>query len=374
MAALILPSRRVVQPQGPVEIDWSNPITRGLVACLVDLGSGKFDYVSKKFAAPVGSTIVPAGFANSYGPNYDASNSHALAVGTVNPEFASIFALAIRTAGTPQQYSGPVGVSQSGGANRAFAFETGPGVGVFPDTNTYFSAWNSSGTRFNLLPIFELTPLGQRQTIGLTAGGGSMSAYGNGRLITSGAGPLTMQTLHSLNTGESNGLQWPGFVPVAYLWKRPVAEAEYASLNQAPYQVLRPIQRRIIVDMGAASPIFRPAGDLATTGWTSTGTGFADQINEVTADDLTFVTSPDLLAATPLVISLSSAQNAGTYTARYRQQRTGADGESRIVFMTSGDVDVGDTPWTAAGASFALHEVNFTLSGTATKFRIEVRP
>ena len=38
MAALILPSRRVVQPQGPVEVDWSNPLTSGLV--LLDLQPG----------------------------------------------------------------------------------------------------------------------------------------------------------------------------------------------------------------------------------------------------------------------------------------------------------------------------------------------
>lgn len=36
MAALILPSRRGVQPQHPVEVDWSNPLTSGLV---LDIGA-----------------------------------------------------------------------------------------------------------------------------------------------------------------------------------------------------------------------------------------------------------------------------------------------------------------------------------------------
>ena len=47
MAALILPSRRVVQPQGPLEIDWSHPFNKSITHC-IPLNGCPIDVVTKK--------------------------------------------------------------------------------------------------------------------------------------------------------------------------------------------------------------------------------------------------------------------------------------------------------------------------------------
>ena len=119
---------------------------------------------------------------------------------------------------------------------------------------------------------------------------------------------------------------------------------------------------------------YRPSSDVTTTGWTSTGANFFGVIDEAPSDDADYVTSPAVTGSPgPLVLGLSPSIPAGSRIARIRARRTETVGEIRQVFLDAGDVEVGATAWVALTTSFALYEPTVTLTGTATKIKLEVR-
>lgn len=118
---------------------------------------------------------------------------------------------------------------------------------------------------------------------------------------------------------------------------------------------------------------YRPTGDITTTGWTSTGANFYGTLDESPSSDTDYVTSPAVNASPgPLVMNITSIP-AGSRIARIRARRTDTVGEIRQVFLDASDVEVGVTAWVALTNSFALYEPTVTLTGTATKVRLEVR-
>lgn len=118
---------------------------------------------------------------------------------------------------------------------------------------------------------------------------------------------------------------------------------------------------------------YRPSGDVTTTGWTSTGANFYDQLNETPSNDSSFVTSPPLGATTdPLTLDIAS-MSAGNYIARFRARKTQTTGEVRMVFLGAGGASVGETAWQPVTTSFALYELPVTLTATSARVRLDVR-
>ncbi len=119
--------------------------------------------------------------------------------------------------------------------------------------------------------------------------------------------------------------------------------------------------------------VYRPASDVTTTGWTSTGANFFGVLDESPSSDADYVTSPNVSASPgPLVMGIDPIP-AGQKVARFRARRTASVGELRQVFLNSSDVEVGATAWVALTGTFALYEPTVYLTGTATKVRVEVR-
>jgi len=118
---------------------------------------------------------------------------------------------------------------------------------------------------------------------------------------------------------------------------------------------------------------YRPSGDVTTTGWTSTGSNFYDQINETPSNDASYVTSPPLGATTdPLTLDIAS-MSAGNYIAKFRARKTQTTGEMRMVFLGAGGASVGETAWQPVTTSFALYELPVTLTATSARVRLDVR-
>lgn len=119
---------------------------------------------------------------------------------------------------------------------------------------------------------------------------------------------------------------------------------------------------------------YRPANGGTGDGWTSTAASLGAALNEATPDDASFITSPDIASAPgPATLDLDAPMPAGTYTARFRARRTLTAGEARLVLLDAGNGVVGSTSWQVLASTPALYEQVVTLSGTATKFQIEVR-
>lgn len=122
-----------------------------------------------------------------------------------------------------------------------------------------------------------------------------------------------------------------------------------------------------------SSGLYRPIADVTTTGWATTAGTRVGAINEISANDTSYVTSP-VLSGTPGGLTVTVPEMpAGSYMTRMRARRTGATGEARVVYLTSADVQVGATSWQALTDNWATYALNVTLTGTAARARIEVR-
>lgn len=118
---------------------------------------------------------------------------------------------------------------------------------------------------------------------------------------------------------------------------------------------------------------YRPSSDVVTTGWTSTGTTLAGAINELSPNDATFITSPDVSGTPGAYTADVPPIPAGNYMRRLRARRTGATGEIRLLYLDAGGAEVGVTPWQALTSTMTTYSVGVTLTGIAVRLRIEVR-
>jgi len=225
-------------------------------------------------------------------------------------------------------------------------------------------------------------------------GNGPSRAYINGKpavnlqnSLTSGGlpAPPSQVALGAMHRSEGylrnfNGdVEWAAAMWLDSATAFSLDDARAAAMYEAgyPYNLFAPPERDIwvpqAVDPGSVT-FFRPASDVSTTGWTSTEASLAAALNEATPNDASYITSPDIASAPePATFDLDVPMPAGSYTARFRARRTLTAGEARLVLLDAGSGVVGSTSWQVLASAPALYEQVVTLSGTATKFQIEVR-
>ena len=246
------------QPQVPVGIDWSNPITRGLKFAhnpssgAINLVNGQRALNSTAQDVTVGKSGKriqgeSAGFQSEYSPNGLESAGNSLTIFSV---------ITAQTA----QYLGSDGdcylLSTRDGSNNGWSFgryqATGGGatgnltrlalvlqnVAFYPETNY-------------TIPSFVDTPIALRVS-GSTASyfsfgmksssdetvGTQLSSSGN--LIHGGLGPY----------GTSYN-RWLDRAYCTMAWNRALSDAEIRSISQNPWQIFKPIARRLFVPVSA---------------------------------------------------------------------------------------------------------------------------
>lgn len=112
---------------------------------------------------------------------------------------------------------------------------------------------------------------------------------------------------------------------------------------------------------------------MSAPGWSSTAGSLSAAINEATADDASYITSPDVSGtADPFRFSIGPVAS-GTVTKTVRARRTGAGGEVRLVLLSSGGATVGESAWQSLTADWAAYPLSVTLTGAATQGEIQVR-
>ena len=111
---------------------------------------------------------------------------------------------------------------------------------------------------------------------------------------------------------------------------------------------------------------------LYGSGWVpSTGSDLFGCIDESTASDVDYITSPDL--STSATMGLTASVPAGNWAVNVRGRRMGVTGSIRVVLLSSGGAPVGTSSWQPLTAGFADYSFNVTTSGAADRFRIEVQ-
>lgn len=123
--------RRTSQPRGPVPIDWSNPLTRGLVFCAVPIGPTFIDLVTGELGTPSGT--VNSGFRSPADGRSRLSAGYALS----------------GNGGTSSEYvSWPVSLSRGGAITSVGAIFALGGTTEQVDGNQYMLGGNTEVLSF----------------------------------------------------------------------------------------------------------------------------------------------------------------------------------------------------------------------------------
>ena len=230
MAEYIPPSKRISQPKQFVEIDWSNPITNGLVEVITP--SLSRSVVSKIIPTTTGTVTTSFG---RDGVNFTTTNN----VATTYKEYA----------GTFSQISGPFTFlllynftstsSFSASARVAGNFTAATsGYEIAPSTTNFRALFSSATTTTSLTGSVLST--GRKVDV-LKYDGTTGYYYENGKLSASAAGAYVAPTTNfRIGADNGTGVTTPANVYLAVLFNRSLSDAEIRELTNNPWLVFKP--------------------------------------------------------------------------------------------------------------------------------------
>lgn len=253
-------TKRYQQPQSGGQIDWANPLTRGL--SFASTGANDFDYAKKAALVytPVSgtfSTQVTAqgvGSVNTGATCYKKTNTDVFGNGDVTALF--------------------IGSPTSGGSNPSMALRQSGDVGsVFLSANSdendnYVSGQlclrllQSGVNRSSVKAAGAIDGSLSCYVIGKSAGSGF--AYKNGIPLTAttsgtlAGSPTAVADTINVGTNETNGSMAFGAPLVAvYVWKRRLTDSEIRSISSNPWQVVKaPVEPTLLKTPGATGSAF----------------------------------------------------------------------------------------------------------------------
>jgi hypothetical protein len=285
---LFLPQRFSRQPQGPVAIDWGNPLSRGLVL--------DWSAVNPTINSIDGQRVVAA----------SPSPINALQVGRARDFTNSAFG---DTSFGPDYF--PL-IGENEATFEVLLRQTGasfyaPLVAKF-GSQIYFRCHNNAiEIGSNLVGFLSGTNGSFANNVWIYAVG-TLNAYGllktfvNGKLIDSLQGtPITSYFNNKFYPDNTSvfeiGPTFKGQIAFARMRKIPLNEAEIRALAQNPWQIYRP-SRAVFVSLGPSFQFSRPTTDVLT-GWTrvpASGT-HVSAINETVSNQSDYLqaTSPTLV-------------------------------------------------------------------------------
>lgn len=205
------------------------------------------------------------------------------------------------------------------------------------------------------------------------ASDGTVRAIGNGDRVNIHAG-------HQNSAGAIAGIARTACVATSLpmVIGRALSPAEIARL----YNEQRVNPWGLFLDDGspfqipiAVLVLCRPTSDILTTGWTaSTGSDLYAMVDESTASDSDYITSPLLSSPTPNTFGITPSAPTGTHTVRIRGSRTETTGQVRVHLLDASNAVMGSSAWQALTSSFTTYPLSITTSGAATRMQIEVAP
>lgn len=307
------------QPQGPVEIDWSNPLTRGLVIC-THAGNNFREMVTNKPSTITSATYAPTKEGRAL---MDSASTFRIDTGvTANfgdavtwmfgaqldtfPVNASRFAERVQVEVFLIDSSGRLNFQRSNTTptvSQNFLGSTGQ---TAPAPYSTYAARVSSFTSNADAALF-VNGLSLTLTTN-TAGSGTLNTNANSHLLC--------------NRGDSTR-PLDGRIYFAYRWNRALSNNEIKRISDNPYQIFKPVTRTIALS-GAVVQLLRPDGDISSGAWLpSTGSDLYAMLDETTADDGDYIYTT---SASTAEVSLTNAGDPAVSTGhiiRYRAKGTG---------------------------------------------------
>lgn len=295
MAALILPSPS--PPRGPVPVNWANPITRGLV--IAYFASSNFDHAGTRVPNNTDKTNNQQS-ANQYGAAMRFTGSQALNTLTIDHKvthnLSGATAMTVVTVTTA-----------AAGAER-------PICGVWGSTKRWYMAIDSSG-----YPIFAVnggaanrvytsnvvTAHSARTSLAAVWDGSSDTCklYKAGAEISGGKSGTAQTAIGSHTMGPSIGSQstggtakHSGTIEYVLVFNRALSDAEIRSISENPYQVLRPANDRLWLDVVAG------------------GGGVSGSLSAIDAPDTASFSGAASAPSASGALSASDAQDIASFT------------------------------------------------------------
>lgn len=241
-------SRPGVKPTGSVEVDWSNPLARGLKVCLLGSSQRATNLANQSSKLTINGNVT-----------------HKALDGFVFGDTVSDY---ISDASTDYAQTGKfsaflvVKAEYSSGSLPAFIArgDSSAGEWMFRHNNSGAVRFYANGGTWNTTSA-NLLSYGIKQTVGFTADTGSgLSVYVNGAVANTAGGSFLNTSTKPLTVGAADGdsnRPYAGSMNLIIIYDRLLSDQEHAELNRDPYQILKPAQPRML---------FLPAG--GATGYT----------------------------------------------------------------------------------------------------------
>lgn len=261
------------QPPVPAQIDWSNPLTRGLVLVL-DPGTG-LNLVTNKLFTRTGTkqVVTRNGIVRGFGSTLGAgasdyipttTSTNAAAGGAVSVAFSAFVN----------------GISGNSLTGRIFNNGSGVQDTIYANSSTGVFQYTRNNTTSNLANCtWSFTAGAPHHHLVTQSGGVGVNAvvYVDGVAVTVTAGSATTANATASDTwnignrptGDRNLDGWIGYF---YVWHdRILTAAEAASLSANPWQIFAPLPRRIWAPAasGGDVTITASAGDAVANGSTA---------------------------------------------------------------------------------------------------------
>jgi hypothetical protein len=366
---ILLTRYRRNQPVGPVEIDRSNSITRGLATVYlptvrypgIDLITKVFDTSTTRGVllpsqnGVVYSTTTASNWSIRFAPVGIPGSYPALSVFTLFEQYD--------TTSTGTIFGGGNNSTQYARFNK----ENTGAISFIPNSNT--GASGITGPVLNANQVYALAGINQGNERELFVDAASVASSSSAITFLNGTYGFAGSEFPAAGNQRRVGIY------CGYVWTRRLSVSEIKSLTDNPWQIFAPQKRFIPPDPTLLPTIARPNSDVTTTGWTpSQGSLLYPMINEVLPDDANWINSPVVDGSPgPAVMGVNNSLSTGTITVRVRAKRLAGAGQFRILLQDSSGSTVGTSSWQVLTTSIANYSLDVVTSGTTARVRIEVQ-
>lgn len=370
MATLLpIKKKRVSQPQSVVAIDWSNPVTKGLLA--VNLPN--YEVISKTSSASrfTSTRVQPL--------NGSTTLAQSITGNTAGGLFLPSIVLSART----DLFIVSCSLRKTYGSwlrSAILSTSADSFPGEYSDSEVgwiiHGNGWNSSFKIFDGTSPVSLVGNGNHVVVA-TWNKNKNSGYGkiwvDSKAATRTGGTPSTEDCNRLNSSADTNFgisQNEGGIALYLQWDRDLTDDEVQSISMNPWQIFNP-NTFLLNTAPSAVSVFRPGSDVAVSGWSAVPSGaLYATMNETVADDNNYARSPDLV--TPATMGLDYPMPIGSYNIDVRFKSANA-GQVRINLLDAGGSSVGISSWQSSTTSFATYSLSVTTTGIATQFRIEVQ-
>lgn len=149
----------------------------------------------------------------------------------------------------------------------------------------------------------------------------------------------------------------------------------YERASRNPWSFFEPMPPQVHGVMVTDVRVYRPSGDVITTGWTATpGPSHWDMLNEVTPDDADYVASPVLNGSAQNEIQqLNGTLPAGKYNIRIRAAVSTGTAVLRVYLLDDSNASQGVSADQTINTTITTYTLPITTTGSATRIKYEVQ-